>query len=308
MADNDSEVPRSGPAFFKMMQETDAELIAAGYDITRRPIFAEMAVSKKYNLTLPSTDDLSRVPLNLRENAKLGASIRQWYRETYGDRLKVDMSVGKIVVLVDGDLYILRIPMFMGQVRFTPQRTWIKGPSIGRGPVICNVVQLLDGMTPVKAAQLSDGALQAIWEAFEIALPACHMLLNTPSGLMHIALGDVAVAIANLTDKFERFGESKWASLQAAEKMMKAAIEMKVGVYKQTHILSTLSNQLKALGVCLGADAELAAIQCTPAVRYGQEPCTRAEALAAHHASLRLATLLHKAGVNFQTGIGGPVS
>ena len=80
MANDDREVPRSGTAFLKMMQEIDAELIAAGYDITRRPIFAEMAVSKKYALTLPSTDDLSRVPPDLRDNAKLGAAMRQWTR------------------------------------------------------------------------------------------------------------------------------------------------------------------------------------------------------------------------------------
>ena len=227
-------------------------------------------------------------------------------QETYGDRLKVDMSVGKIVVLVDGDLYILGIPMIMGQVRFTAQREWIQRSPISRGPAICNVVQLLDGMTPAKAAQLSNGALHAIRDAFEIALPACHMLLNTPNGLMHIALGDVAVAIANLTDKFERFGESKWASLQAAEKMMKTAIEMKGGTYKQTHILSTLGAQLRVLGIDVDADAELAAIQCTPAIRYGQEPCTRAEALAAHHASLRLATLLQKAGVDSKQESGAP--
>jgi len=44
--------------------------------------------------------------------------------------------------------------------------------------------------------------------------------------------------------------------------------------------------------------------QCKPGIRYGEEPCSRNEALRAHHASLDLVNRLGAAGANFESGLG----
>ena len=297
------EVPRHGAAFHQMMLEIDGKLIADGQDIAGRPIFASMEISRRYGLII-THGDAARIPPELRENAALGKAIHRWYQDTYGERLKVDMSAGDAVVLIDGDLYSLKIPRFFGQVTFTVQPQFLPPATIGRSPAICNVVQLIDGMTPSKAGQLSEGALKAIWAEFSTAMPASYTLENTPHGLISAARGDVATAVADLMHRHGRYGASKWASLQAAEKIMKAAIELQGGNYTLTHNLKALNQQLKGLGVDIHADAELDAIQCTPGIRYGEEPCTREEALDAHQASLRLVNLLRNAGAKFQLGLG----
>ena len=53
-------------------------------------------------------------------------------------------------------------------------------------------------------------------------------------------------------DRNGRYGESKWASLQAAEKTLKAAIALQGKTFKQTHDLQDLATDLTAAGVARG--------------------------------------------------------
>lgn len=298
------EVPTQGPAFEAMMREIDAELKADGKDITDRPIFAVGEVSIRYDISIPMGGEPERLPPELRPYATLGEAIHRWYEDTYGDRLKVDMCPGRIVVVVDGDLYVLRIPRLFGAVQFVLTREFLAEPGITRGPVTCNVVQLLEGMTAAKAAGLSDASLSAIDVAFGIGLPAAYTLENTDHELMYIARGDVAAAVAALMDQGERYGASKWASLQAAEKVLKTAISLKGAKFKYTHGLKELCKHLSDLGITLGRRDLIAEIQCSPKIRYGEEPCTRDQALAAHQASLELVNQLREAGAGFEIGLG----
>ena len=143
------------------MREIDAKLKADGQDIPSRPISAVGEVSVRYgNIPIPLGDSALRMPPELERNRPLAVAIRQWYDETYGDRIKVDMSAGRIVLLLEGDLYALRIPRFFGSVNFTAVREWLPKTPIGRGPATCNVVQLVDDMTEGKARRLSDEAVR----------------------------------------------------------------------------------------------------------------------------------------------------
>jgi hypothetical protein len=245
-----------------------------------------------------------RLPPELRPYAALGDAILRWYEGTYGDRLKVDMCPGRIVVLVDGDLYVLRIPRLFGAANFVLTREFLAEPGISRGAVTCNIVQLLEGMTAAKAAGLSDAALSAINVAFGIGLPAAYTLESTDHELMYTPRRAGAAAIAGLMDQGERYGASKWASLQAAEKVLKTAISIKGAKFKFTHGLKELSMHLSDLGIAVDAGPLIANIQCSPKIRYGEEPCTRDQALAAHQASLELVNRLREGGAGFELGLG----
>ncbi|WP_061499438.1 HEPN domain-containing protein [Acetobacter malorum] len=293
-----------GPKFEAMMAEIDLKLTNEGVDIPSRPISAVREISLKYSLSMPLGGDLSRLPPELRENAGLSEAINQWYRRTYGDRLHVNPCLGRMVILLDGDLYVLRVPRIFGSVNFVLTRQWSPNPGIGRGPSTCNIVQLIDGLTMAKAKLLSDVALDAIGAAFKIVLPAASTLESTDHPLMLIAQGDVEAAVNGLMARGGRFGESKWASLQAAEKVLKAAIERAGAKYGFTHELSGLCKTLADTGLHFDADNQVAAIQCKPGIRYGEESCTRNEALAAHRASLELVNILREAGAKFELGIG----
>jgi HEPN domain-containing protein len=236
-----------GPQFDAMMAQIDFKLTNEGVDIPTRPMLAVREVSMTYNLSMPLGGDTARLPPELRENAALSEAINQWYKDNYGDRLKEDPCPGRMVILLDGDLYVLRVPRIFGSVNFVLTRQW----------------------------------------------------------LMFIARGDVEAAVNGLMARGGRYGESKWASLQAAEKVLKAAIDRAGAKYGFTHGLAGLCKTLADTGLDFNADAQVAAIQCKPGIRYGEEPCTRDEALAAHRASLELVNILREAGAKFELGIGG---
>jgi hypothetical protein len=297
--------PESGPQFEAMMAQIDFKLTQDGVDIPGRSMLAVREVSLRYNLSIPLGGDPARLPRELAENLALSNAIMSWYDNIYGDRQKIDFCPGRTVVEVDGDLYVMRIPRAFGSARYVVGRNWLDTPDITRGPVKRNVVQLLEDMTPAKAARLSAMALDSIAAAFETALPASYTLENTSHDLMRIARGDVDVAVSSLMVRHGRYGESKWASLQAAEKIFKAAIELAGGKYTFTHVLVELEKMLAATGLVFDARVQIVAIQCQPAIRYGKEPCTRAEVLAAHQASLELVNILRDAGAKFELGIGG---
>ena len=299
-----NEIPCQGPIFQAMMREIDAKLKMDGIDIADRPLFAIREVSLRYEVPIPMGGEPDRLPPDLRPYAALGDAIHDWFDDTYGDRLKVDLCPGRIVVDVDGDLYALRIPRLFGSANFILTREFLPEPGISGGPVTCNVVQLLDNITPGKAAGLSDAALAAVAVAFEIGLPAAYTLESTDHEFISIARGDIAAAVAALMGTSERYGASKWASLQAAEKVLKAAILLKGAQFAFTHVLDKLCRQLSDLGLPLSVEPLIAVIQCDPKIRYGEEPCTRDEAVAAHQASLELVNHLREAGAGFELGLG----
>jgi hypothetical protein len=297
-------IPTSGPEFEVMMRAIDADLTVQGNDIPSRPSLAVREVSLKHNVSIPKGGRTTRLPPDLAPYVELGNAIRGWYQDVYGDRLKIDFCPGRTVVLLDGDLYTLRVPRIMGSVRFIISRQFIASPDISRGPVTSNIVQLVEEITPNKAAFLSDNALRSLDEAFGTALPAAYTLESTDHELMFIVRGDVATAIAGLMDRGERYGESKWASLQAAEKVMKAAIDLQNAKFKFKHGLKELASQLANLGIRIDGNAAIAAIQCRPGIRYGEEPCSRDEAIAAHRAFLQIVNMLREAGAKFELGLG----
>lgn len=297
--------PTHGPLFEAMMADIDANLTAEGVDIPGRPLAAVRDFSMKYGLSIPLGGDPARMPPDLRENAALSDVIHGWYTENYGDRLKENPCPGQTVILLDGDLYVLRVPRIFGSVTFVLTRDWQPNLGISRGPGICNIVQLVSDLTPAKAARLSDAALSYLGTAFERVIPAAYTLESTDHHLMHIARGDVEVAVASLMARGGRFGESKWASLQAAEKVLKAAIDLAGQKFKFTHGLAELCTTLTATGLSFDVRAQIAAIQCKPGIRYGEEPCSRDEALAAHQASLELVNILRNTGAKFELGIDG---
>lgn len=297
--------PEQGPTFEAMMAEIDFKLTNEGVEIPSRPMLAVREVSMKYGISIPIAAPQARLPPDLQENVALGEAIHRWYTENYGDRLKTNPCPGRMAVLVDGDLYVLSVPRIFGSVDFVLTREWLDNPGLGRGSRTCNIVQLLDKLTATKAARLSDSALESISKAFQTALHAAYTLQATKHQLMSIARGDVDVAISNLMAHGQRYGESKWASLQAAEKILKAAISLSGGTPKFTHELADLCKALSDSGLVFNASPQIAAIQCKPAIRYGEEQCSRDEALMAHQASLELVNIFREAGANFSTGITG---
>lgn len=81
-------------------------------------------------------------------------------------------------------------------------------------------------------------------------------------------------------------GLSKWASLQAAEKFLKAYITQKGATAPFSHDLQRLATLAESHGLPSILHAELGKVQCSADVRYGRIPVTKQEAVEAHHVAI----------------------
>jgi hypothetical protein len=265
-----------------------------------------MAVGRRFKIAMPLVSSPSGTLPELRRYAQLSKNIHDWYELVYGDRLKIDFSPGKMVLTIEGDLYLLALPRIYGAVHFFATRQFLERKSfVTRGPAGSNILQLIETLTPIKAATLSDQTLDHITKDFKLALEAHDLLESSQDhSLIRIARGDIQTAVNNLMDSADRFGESKWASLQAAEKILKATIELEGAKFKFGHELETFCEQLDRLGISCEWAPLISKIQCGAGIRYGEMTCTRDEALEAHQASLGLVVALKGAGAKFKRGLG----
>lgn len=300
-----SSVPNDPEEFNEVMLEVDQQLIFSGYNIPQRPIYAIEEISRRFSIPLP----VMRFPKGFQhESAEfwpISERIYEWYDLRYGERIKMDFSPGRMVILIEEDMWILRFPRIFGAVSFTVSRTVISDRSRSDGkPVIYNVIDSVENLPRTRIPTLPDNELEHIYQKFEFGLKAFSILEGSiEQELIRLALADIAAAVEHLAGAKENYGLSKWSSLQTAEKIFKAAIMLAGGTYSNTHNLHKLSEQAEAAGLTGDWHALIPHIQCGAGIRYGEEACDRDSALVAHHAALGLAIMLHEGGAAFQPNL-----
>lgn len=296
-----TEPPEDGPEFETMMREIDRAMADQDIAITARPMMAGIELWKRYKIAFPYNDPGPNGDPELRRYWPLSQKVSAWFDTTYGDLLKVNYSPGATVLRIDGDLYRMHLPRFFGTGECIISKRFFETENfISRG-FLSNILQLLENLTEPKAQMISDQAIRSIVEWFPVALRAMYILEATSERheLVAEARSDLKTAVDKLMERGDHYGNSKWASLQAAEKCLKAAIELHGRKYEWTHKLKQLSADLGALGVHVSAPHLLDDIQCSSKIRYRQEPCSREDALKAHHAFMYLVLDLVAAGAKF---------
>ncbi|MCG8594700.1 MAG: hypothetical protein MI785_10075 [Kiloniellales bacterium] len=199
----------------------------------------------------------------------------------------------------------MRFPIIYGTVNLiASSRVIPKGATIQNLPV-CNVVQQLEGITDARVRSLSPKSLEYVFNKFKLGFSAFNVLEASSSlhEFIPSAEGDILAAVGHLMSNTKQYGLSKWASLQASEKVLKALIKHRGSTFPKNHDLSGLETRLKGTGAKIDVAHLLSLIQCQAGIRYGEVPCDRDAALAAHHASLALIVELHKADVGLSATI-----
>lgn len=284
------EIPEDGPAFEAMMCEIDAELIKQGVAITARPIMAARHISLKFGVDFPIFDPGPHAPPELRRYGPLSDKVGKWFKHIYGRRLDVDHSPGRIVINIDSDLYQLRYPRFWGQGEFVISRRFLPKAKLEiNKPFRGNIIELINDMTEGKAGLISSETIQSMFDWFPIGLRVFYSLeSNSDIELLRIARSDIETAVDKLMGPGNRYADSKWSSLQAVEKCLKAAISLENEQYKKEHSLKGLAKQLADMGIDIGHPELLDKIQARGGIRYGEIQCTRDESLVAHRASIQV--------------------
>jgi hypothetical protein len=278
--------------FLEVMEQVDAELQNEQVPIQVRSIQAILKVGKRVGEGL-IISPLPKTPVeNVYSGPSLSTRISQWYKRRYGDRMKVDPCT-YTAVMVREDVYKMRLPYFAGSLELICRPDLIGqelGPSMRTDgkPVVVNILDSIQGLTKNYAESLRDKELRELASRYVMALHALELM---KVGAQHFSLvpearGNMANAVELLFSTPPQYGLSKWESLQAAEKVLKAFISAHGAKFKFTHILEDLALSAELLGLPLIPRAELRDIQCSPQVRYGTPSVTPHEAIKAHQAAL----------------------
>jgi hypothetical protein len=275
--------------FQRFMEAIDRELIAKGVPVFQRPGRSVEEAAAMLDMDLPQGPLPQGLP---HQGDYLGASLSRrildWVEARYGERLKIDSTLGAAVAVLRGDAWLIRIPMMLGDVQIVYNRDLTKDyPNTGGA---LNAVQMVKGMTAAVAKSLSKEELNSIHAAFEPAKSAFVQLLDLTYRfpLAEVARVDLMNAAEICVRDPQRRGLSRWYSLQAVEKLLKLYIEIRGQTYPKTHDLIALSTRAAELGGSALDDVDLRAVQCSAGIRYEPEKSSLNEAATAHAAAVRL--------------------
>jgi HEPN domain. len=175
----------------------------------------------------------------------------------------------------------MMLPLFFGQA------VWTCEPEMPGSPF--NILHLVEGLTPELASRLTPAELAEIRKCFALGLRSL-MDLHRVAAQPHVreAMGDLNAAVAFIMASPPQFGPSKWASLEAAEKLIKSYGRSQGVVFPKTHAIGPLVARANTLGLPPIHPALVKQLECDAGVRYGEIPVTKTEAVSAHQSSVEV--------------------
>ncbi|MDA8118909.1 MAG: hypothetical protein M0Z85_02405 [Gammaproteobacteria bacterium] len=245
----------------------------------------------------------------------LVAKVFQWYEQVYGEKVLgrnavADMwSIGFIPVKLGNEaVWKVRIPITMPRPRFVCDAEDFKGSGgdnyVGHDAKTVNVLRLvenlpsklIDYMSEVERTDLTALCATALcatrWlRAADKTLAVAKTVAEKNRAFFRHARQDYVSSTANLL--YYNYSQSRWASSQAIEKIMKGVLEMADKAYskngKDGHDLSKLAKIMKK-EINIAPREDCVKIGMWPAgARYDDTKTTLDECFQANHAVLKIA-------------------
>lgn len=272
---------RTKEDFDELMIEVDAALQAKDVPIHSREILALGEVSQRLGVQV-TCGPLWPGPIpGLYKGESLTAHIRDWMRKRYGDRLKVDITNGYSLLLIRGDPWLLRFPVIFGSCTVVCDRDLTKQypdlavtkPGQPRQKSILNLLRCIQNLPQGLASDLTDNELREALDYFLFG----HEFLNKLNSfcrtdeLAMTALSDLNASAKLAVGNPSEYGQSRWASLQAGEKLLKYYIDRKGESFPHIHDLRKLVAQASQLGLPEIDNSVLSGVQCKADIRYSQQ-------------------------------------
>lgn len=238
------------------------------------------------------------------EGDSLLAHIDEWIQDRYGDRLKMDFSLGYSLVVIRQTPWLIKFPFMVGNIRIICERdltkkfqTFVVNKSGGppKRPEI-NLLSLIENLPQQLASELTNGELEKLLHNFACFLDffiKAHEHSKNEQ-LITIGLTDLKDSANYCVNGRITYGLSRWASLQAAEKFLKFYIEKKGEKYPYIHDLDKLAEQACRLGLPSIENKIIADTNCDPKVRYRTSTDLTSDIVDAHLGALRIGTLVIK--------------
>lgn len=269
--------------FDNEMRSLDEILRSKNIPIVARPIQALSHLCQKYHFAMGLGE-----PLWIRMDT--------WFKERYGSRLNVDLSYGKVPVLLFGDAYPLKLPvLFYGGYLVASTKPVLE--KMDR-PVI-NVVDWVEGMPEGMADRLANQDLSMLLDAFRrFSDVLCRIdQVRNENGFKN-ARGNIEAATHLITTANYQVGLSRWESLQATEKFLKAYIAQSGEQFKFSHDLKHLHEHAANLGLTGVKEEWITQIQCAAEVRYAPLEGSLGDAVHSVYSSLEVCAKVADAAVS----------
>jgi hypothetical protein len=282
--------------FTSLMDKIDSEMVEEEIKITARPFMAGLKITERYDIVLSATPPRRTPKPGCYDSVELSIRIFDWIDKRYGERVNIPSHIGKVVIPLRGALYCINCPTVFGKVNFVcePNTFGITRENIGEkvSPTF-NIVDSIQDFTKDFALSLTSEEVVKVSVAFVSAMGA-FMPLRAIEDVKYVseALGNFDAATSHLMEHKPQFGLSKWESLQAVEKLLKAYIDLNGGVIERTHSLQKLFDIANKFGLPFPPEGYLADLQCPAGVRYGEIVVSEKDAVIAQRISLELSEVI----------------
>lgn len=261
------------------MAEIDEELRESDVPIAGRPLKGLGAVAKRLGTSVMGGPLRTGPVPGVYEGESLSAHIFAWFNRRYGDRQKKDWSLGSTIYVLEEDPWLVKLPRVYGRIKLVCQPDLsIEFPNIGGSAVIgnpefptLNIFKQIVDVPQAKLMQLSLDEHREYMDFFRRALTVFQALdaLAQTEPLAKAAQFDLTSAAKNCCGSKEDYGQSRWLSLQGAEKSLKLFISQRGEDFPFSHNLKKLAERAMQLGLTGVADEMIQKVQCQAAVRYG---------------------------------------
>jgi hypothetical protein len=173
-------IPDDDHQFSELMTKIDLELARNGRDISARPMEALGVLSTNYGIPLPITEPPENAKHESAKHWPTSSRVYQWYEMRYGDRLKVDMSPGRMVIFVEEDLWVLYFPRIFGTIKFfVSQSIESNRVQYDQNPACFNVLDAIRDMTLGRRNALPNNEAVHVFEKFMLGFRAISLLEGT---------------------------------------------------------------------------------------------------------------------------------
>jgi hypothetical protein len=292
---------RTDREFLDAISEIDAQLREEGVPIPGRPLRALAEFATRLKDEPPITGAGEEPRPGRYTGADLSRRVSRWYDDHYGDRINMSGSLGSIVILVRSEPWEFRPPLTYGPqttryvCEYGVETTLPKEPHVIQvgdpvpPPPTYNILDAAVNLPEAVQKILTPGERRAVLHAFLVGKSAYEAIRRAAKAPLVLALrGDLQTGAEQLVTPHPQPGLSKWASLQASEKALKAYLEENDVAYPRSHNLARLAYLGEEAGLPPVQRDWLEAVQCPAGVRYGDPAVRIAEAIAAHTSALHV--------------------
>lgn len=265
--------------FDKTLEEIDRKMVSLDVPVRARQLRGWMLFCEQQQL-----DGISM-------NDPVSEKVMNWFKARYEERLNIG-DFGASVVLARGDILRFRCPLFFGRllvICYPPYLGKRQGGLAVNKPGLLNALNQFDSMTQALADSFSSDDLLLLHKAFVDAQIARARIVDAGSdNFVSEARADIGQSVELLCAPEPQYGPSKWASLQAVEKFLKAYIANQGQAPKYIHELPELAKAAESLGLPAVDRAQLGFVQCAASVRYDRASVNKADAVKAHGAAISI--------------------